>query len=593
MNKRYLILDIEADNLLHDVTQVWCVVLQDVSSEEVFTFTHLEKFAGLDQFLYNPNNIFIAHNGIAYDMPVLKKLLGYQIPWHQVYDTLILSRMFNSDRFGGHSLKSYGAELGCPKQEFTDFSQYSPQMLEYCIQDTTVTRKVWNLFSHLITKYKKSIDIDREFAHYISLQEQNGFCLDVGFATAYCTKLEAENEVLTDDLFKIVPKVKVIPPLYKAAKLEGRLIAESITDFTYITAKTKVIKKVAYKFAEFNPNSRQQIVDLFKSKYGWVPIEFSEKGSPKVDADVLGGLHYPEAQLLVKILDINKKLGQLKSGQNAWLRQVKEDGRVYGAAIVNGATGGRCTHRIISNINKDPNMRKCWIARAGWVLVGCDASGLEARTLAHYLSHFDGGQYAEQIYKGDIHLYNKKILGLQNRDTAKVAFFAAVYRAQGLKLGKIVKDDLGLKTAAEMKQAGNKRRDLLLANLSGYQELLDMIEETLEKRRYMRCIDGRPLKPRRDYAAINLLIQASGAAIMKQALNNFMRRMQELKLKHGQDYAFCANIHDEVVIECRPDVAEAMAREFREAIVKVTDDLKLKCRLDGESKVGQNWLEVH
>jgi DNA polymerase I len=60
----------------------------------------------------------------------------------------------------------------------------------------------------------------------------------------------------------------------------------------------------------------------------------------------------------------------------------------------------------------------------GWMQVGCDASGLELRCLAHYMSAYDGGAYANVILTGDIHTENQKAAGLETRDQAKRFIYA-------------------------------------------------------------------------------------------------------------------------------------------------------------------------
>ena len=68
--------------------------------------------------------------------------------------------------------------------------------------------------------------------------------------------------------------------------------------------------------------------------------------------------------------------------------------------------------------------KMCLRARLGMVpkgkkVVGCDASGLELRMLAHYMAAFDGGDYGDQVVNGDIHTINQQAAGLPTRDDAK------------------------------------------------------------------------------------------------------------------------------------------------------------------------------
>ena len=59
------------------------------------------------------------------------------------------------------------------------------------------------------------------------------------------------------------------------------------------------------------------------------------KWQTEVDEEVLKGLKYPEAELLVEYLLLNKRLGQLAVGQNAWLKLVR-NGKMHGQVNTNG-----------------------------------------------------------------------------------------------------------------------------------------------------------------------------------------------------------------------------------------------------------------
>jgi DNA polymerase I len=52
-----------------------------------------------------------------------------------------------------------------------------------------------------------------------------------------------------------------------------------------VMSKASRFTKVMHE--EFNPGSRQQIVDRLQTKYGWVPEKSTEKGNPILDDDVL------------------------------------------------------------------------------------------------------------------------------------------------------------------------------------------------------------------------------------------------------------------------------------------------------------------
>jgi len=131
---------------------------------------------------------------------------------------------------------------------------------------------------------------------------------------------------------------------------------------------------------------------------------------------------------------LDKRLGMVSEGRQAWLKLVKE-GRLHGRINTLGAVTGRCTHNS-PNIAQTPSIenakgkvpygaecRELFLADEGHVLLGCDGAGLELRCLAHFMN--DGGRYADIVLNGkkedgtDIHTMNQKAAGLPSRANAK------------------------------------------------------------------------------------------------------------------------------------------------------------------------------
>lgn len=88
-------------------------------------------------------DIVIGHNVIDYDFPTLQKLFPGDFRIKNVFDTLVLSRMLEPDRLGGHGLKSWGVALGILKGDYGEnenaWDVFSEDMFTYCEQDVTVT----------------------------------------------------------------------------------------------------------------------------------------------------------------------------------------------------------------------------------------------------------------------------------------------------------------------------------------------------------------------------------------------------------------------------------------------------------------------
>lgn len=128
-----LAFDIEGDELLHKIQKVWCIATQDVETGEKQLFTPDRLDEGVA--VLKKAATLVGHNIIGYDIPAIWKVLGKWETVPLIVDTLVTSRFLYPERPGGHSLDSWGERLGHAKQEFNDFSRYTPRMGEYCQND--------------------------------------------------------------------------------------------------------------------------------------------------------------------------------------------------------------------------------------------------------------------------------------------------------------------------------------------------------------------------------------------------------------------------------------------------------------------------
>jgi DNA polymerase I-like protein with 3'-5' exonuclease and polymerase domains len=227
--------------------------------------------------------------------------------------------------------------------------------------------------------------------------------------------------------------------------------------------------------------------------------------------------------------------------------------------------------------------RACFGPRPGWWQVGADASGLELRMLAHYMAQYDNGEYVKQVTEGDVHTYNQKAAGLDNRDQAKTFIYAFLYGAGDEKIGKIVKG-----TSSD----GADLKERFLKGLPALGKLKDDIAECVQQG-FIVGLDGRRIPIRSQHAALNTLLQSGGAIVMKTALvirDDILRK----KFVYGSDYADILNVHDEFQSEAKnKDIAEEIGSVSVASIRNAGVHLKLQCPLDGEHKIGKSWAECH
>ena len=131
-----LVFDIEADNLYEDATQIWCIVTKDIDTSEVRQYGPEAIDEGCSNLLHA--RLLIGHNIINYDVPLVEKLCGVDLLHIELYDTLVVSRLLNPDRKGGHSLAAWGQRCGRKKPEHEDWTQFSPEMLHRCTEDVEI-----------------------------------------------------------------------------------------------------------------------------------------------------------------------------------------------------------------------------------------------------------------------------------------------------------------------------------------------------------------------------------------------------------------------------------------------------------------------
>ena len=563
------IFDIETDGLLDEVTKVHCVVLRNVDTDEVLTFRD-DKSACIKAL--EEADQLIGHNIIGYDSPALQKLWGWTYEG-DILDTLVCSRTIwpnlgeldrppmPSKLRGSHSLKAWGIRSGVLKGDFNDGSPdvwdvFTQEMLDYCIQDTAVTAA---LLKRIESKQfsADALGLEHDMAKLMFLQEKRGFDFDVDTARELYGRLTQRK---TD--------------------IENELVSTFEPTIVEMKTKTKVLP--------FNPASRQQIADRLM-KRGWVPEAFTDNGQPKVDETILSKIEMPEAALLVEYLTLNKRLGQIGNGKQAWLKAEK-NGKLHGRVNPMGAVTSRCTHSN-PNMAQVPSVgapfgeecRALFTVPEGYSLLGADASGLELRCLAHYMSRHDGGKYGLEILEGDIHTANQKAAGLPERSQAKTFIYGFLYGAGDAKTGSIIG-----KGAKEGKAIKKK----FLAKTPALAKLREAVNTAVEDKGWIKGLDGRVIPVRYPHAALNTLLQIVGAIICKRWYVEIVKALQANKYTE-EDVAIVAFIHDEVQIKVRKSLEDEIGMLVVRAMQETEQYYKFRCKLDAEYKYGRNWADTH
>ena len=547
--KNYAVVDIETNLSWNTIWMAGVYFPASGMSTPCYTVKELASaLAGID--------VIVGHNLINFDLPVLSNVWGFD--WTgDVVDTLVLSRLLNPSIDGGHSLKQCALRAGKElKDEFNaaDFDLgLTDAMIDYCLQDC---RANWDVYEHITASLdelgfsQESRDLEHRVATITRKQVDNGFAFDFELGC----RLHTEHR---DRMNEIESELQaVFPPIVEERWSE------------------KTGKRLKDKVTVFNPGSRQQVAERLETK-GAVWKKRTETGKPKVDETTLKPLQYiPEAKLVLEYLTISKRIGMLKS----WIDNVADDGRIHGKVNTCGAVTGRMTHSSpnLAQIPSESDYRRCFTVPEGSQLVGIDASGLELRMLAHYMND---AEYTDLILNGDIHSYNQKAAGLPTRDNATTFIYAFLYGAGDEKIGSVIGKGAG---------AGRQLKDKFLTSLPALATLLNSVGKAAKKT-HLRGLDGRRVHVRSEHAALNTLLQSAGAIVMKQALVLAIDRLDQL----GYPYKLVAQVHDEFQVEVPEAYADRVGVVFRNSIRKAGRVLDLRCPLDGEYQIGDNWSATH
>jgi DNA polymerase I-like protein with 3'-5' exonuclease and polymerase domains len=597
---RTTLFDLESNGLLQDATRIHCISVKDLDTGALRRFTPENIEEGV-RYLQEAANqgILAGHNVIGFDLPLIAKLYPwFTVDRKKVYDTLVVSRLIFSDLMtrdgghikagklpsklvGSHSLESWGYRLGLQKGEYkldfkermgeeyvegSEWLEYSEDMGAYCDLDVEVTEALYVKLKD-IEYSQEAIDLEHDVRWFCSMMERSGWTFDVKAASELYGKLAVERDTIRQLM------IETFPPL-----VEERW-------------SLKTGKRLKDKVTEFNPGSRDQIAHRLKVKYGWEPTAFTDGGKPQVDETILEKLEYPEAKLLSQYFLLEKRIGQLAEGDKAWLK-LETQGHIHHSINTNGAVTGRCTHSW-PNIAQVPSVSALWGkecrglfgVRPGFRQVGVDLSGIELRCLAHYMAHWDQGEYGRVILEGDIHTVNQQAAGLPTRDNAKTFIYGWLYGAGDAKIGSIV--GAGAKRGKQLKQS-------FLEKLPALGKLKEKVDDRAS-RGYLIGLDGRRITVRHKHAALNTLLQGAGAAVAKRWLVECFLEAERDGLQYGwdKDYVLLGFIHDELQWAVREGLEDSFGKMTTICARKAGVHFNFKCQVDAEYKTGLTWATCH
>ncbi len=614
--------DIECNGLLLEVDTVFCAVVKDMSDGQVYTFTP-NNIIDLCNFL-STFECLRGHNLIAFDLAVLRKLWGWEYEG-TIEDTLLMSRLQRPDRrtpphckgAGPHSVKAWGVRLGHGKVDHEDWGQFSEDMLHRCEEDVSIQCEIYEalLEEGRGEGWEEAHKLNHKLFTLLQKQADYGFLVDQEKMNEALQLLEKWSRRIDKAVYPLLPllwepgeikKDGQYGWVKKPFKKDG-LLSKSST--VWVSEHNESAQTIAGPFSRVscrrvNLDSNLEVKEFLLS-LGWKPDQWNtnnvgERTSPKLSKeDNFRGIQGGLGKLVVKRFQCRQRSSVI----SGWKANIRDDGRI--PAIVSGlATTGRARHKGIVNVPHPDHffgktMRSMFIPKQGWVLVGTDSVGNQTRQLAARMGDQEFTRAVLDPSK-DVHEETQKRCELPSRYVAKTFFYGLIFGSGDTKAGRIIGG-----SAEDGKRLKRKVFQAIPALETCIEKLTNDWRKNARKfynkkyRRmewrdgYIRGLDGRPIPVDSEHKVLVYTLQSDEAIQMSVAYCIFHKWMQRAGYVYGRDYGVVLWMHDEWQTECRPDIANEVARIGNEAIAWAGRYFHISCPHEGESKIGRSWRETH
>lgn len=358
---------------------------------------------------------------------------------------------------------------------------------------------------------------------------------------------------------------------------------------------------------EFNLDSPKQLAEVLFERLGFKPVKKTKTGV-STDVEVMTQLSHGERpddpvstipRLILEYRQLNKLvstyMGNLRDAINP------RTGRIHSTFHQLVTATGRLASQdpnlqnipIRSDIGRQ--IRKAFTAPPGHLLLCADYSQIELRILAH-LSE-DPGLLEAFRNDDDIHsAVASRVFGVpmdqvsaEQRSRAKTINFGIIYGITAYGLSRRI-PDLDVKEAARLIDDYKERFpgiERFLQECVAQAEQYGYVTTMLGRRRAIPEIrsTNRSRKNQGERFAINTVVQGSAADLIKLAMVNVQRRIDDEKLP----LKLVLQIHDELVFEVTEEMAEEAGRIVQE---EMEGAMELHVPLKAEVAMGANWMDA-
>lgn len=398
-----------------------------------------------------------------------------------------------------------------------------------------------------------------------------------------------------------IPLIKVLAAMeLEGVSLDIPFYHELEKEFS---KQVEEIEKEVFKFSgdKINLRSPKQVGELLFEKLQ-LPIIRKTKTGYSTDAEVLSELAAsklsPVPELLLKYREIEKLLSTYVKSLPQMVNPLT--GKIHTHFQPSNAATGRLSsdnpnlQNIPVRTENGRKLRRGFIPSKGKVLLSADYSQVELRLLAHFsqdknmLFAFEHDkdihkQTAAEIF--DVHITE---VTKEMRNSAKAINFGLMYG----------QTSFGLSQSLHISQADAKKYITnYFKKFHSVKSYLDHLKEKAEETGFAETLFGRKrlipnikstnrqVKAMAERIAINSPIQGTAADIIKLAMINIQRVLEERRLKSKM----ILQVHDELIFDVVPDELDeirALVKKEMEGAVKLSVDLKV------EIGVGNNWYDL-
>lgn len=611
-NEKQWVVDIETDSLTPTV--IWVLCAENVKTGESVTLISYNKIKEWLDERVKEGCVFIGHNALKFDIPVLNALARSLIPLSRIVDTMLLSMVYSPSLNGGHSLEAWGKRLGCEKLEFNDFSRLTKTMIRYCKMDVTVCKKLFIKLTALMRSIgfsEEGLEIEHKAWWLIRKQQINGFSFNIDECRKLYALIRSKENELKDKIHEYWPPRLVEVKVYAKSHKQDGTETTGYRKHTLEYPKLELTDDGGYRafdYVEFNIGSPSQRIEKLL-ELGWKPREFTKKtakgggGNPKVTdkgelvpslVEFIENGDKEEVKLIANWITLNARANML----NTWMEAYNDkSGAIHGNLWLANTLRYRHSDPNTANIpavrlDKDDKPRLgidgyyTYEARDLWTvrdlstrrLVGVDAKGIQLRVLAHYLNN---AEFTEAVLAGDPHSYNQKIGGFATRPIAKTFIYAFLLGAGDEKVGQII---------GGTQKDGKEVKSRFINNFPGLDRLLDDLERQIKRSGRIRLCDDTPIIVTKPHTRLGYLLQGDESRIMKKAAILSDQDIRRKKL----DVLKVGDIHDEWQNDTFKDHVEQLRFEvFPEAFKQSGEFFRYRLPIECDTKEGLTWAETH